>query len=484
MSTSPTKGLRRELRVTDAAAFSIGLIGPVGAMALLGVGAAGLLGSGATLAFLFAILGVALVAYGFVKLSQHIAHTGSVYALVGNTLGPRAGFVAGWALFGAYTTIGTGSTIEIALFSNKVLHGIGLGNATEWIWTAVIALAIVVALSFAEIRIITRVLLISELVGAALVALLSIFVLARVASGHAPGGQTLSWDFLTLPAGSGPGTVAAAAVFGFLAFAGFEGAAALGEETLNPRRDIPRAITIAVVVVGAFFLLTIVSQSIGYGTNPKGVKAFTGAASPYGDLATAYVGKAFAVLLDLVASISLFAITLGTLNGAARVSYALARDAGGPPRLTRLSRVGAPETTLFIVSTMVLCFMVGQRLAGTGVEDATFYWLTIGTIALLVAYAFATVGAFRFLFLARPRRAAAWQAVIPVLALCFVVYTIYRNVVGVTGPYRFFPYYVLGWLLIAVALALGVPGLGDRVRERLAQAGTEDAEHQSSLDVA
>ena len=94
-------GLRRELKVTDAAAFSIGLIGPVGAMALLGVGAAKILGPGATWAFVFAIVGVSLVAYGFVKLSRHISHTGSVYALVGRTLGPRAGFVAGCALFAA-----------------------------------------------------------------------------------------------------------------------------------------------------------------------------------------------------------------------------------------------------------------------------------------------------------------------------------------------------------------------------------------------
>ena len=44
----PAPGLKRELKVTDAAAFSVGLIGPVGVMALLGAGAAGILGPGAT----------------------------------------------------------------------------------------------------------------------------------------------------------------------------------------------------------------------------------------------------------------------------------------------------------------------------------------------------------------------------------------------------------------------------------------------------
>ena len=461
-------GLHRQLKVSDAAAFSIGLVGPVGGMALLGAGAAGLLGSGATWAFIFAIIGVGLVAYGFIKLSRFISHTGSVYALVGKTLGPQAGFIAGFALFGAYMTIGTGSTIEIALFFNPFLHGIHLmGPATEWIWTALVALAIVVALSFTEIRLITRVLLISELIGAGLVAILSVVILVRTGIGHAPGGQKLSLHFLSLPAGTGVSTIAGAAVFGFLAFAGFEGAAALGEETTDPKRDIPRAIRIAVTIVGAFFLLTIITQSLGYGTSPAGVKAFV-AGSPYGDLGGSYIGTAYGVTLNLVASISLFAITLGTINGAARVAYALARDAGGPKPLVKLSKSGAPVPMLIAISCAVLVFMVGQRLAGTGVEEATFYWLTLGTISLLVAYALATLGALRFLFFDGPRRAPQWQVVIPIAALAFVLYTIYKNVVGVSGPYRYFPLWVALWLILAAALVVGVPGLTGRVRQDLA----------------
>lgn len=464
-----TPGLRRELKVTDAAAFSVGLIGPVGAMALLGVGAAGLIGRGATWAFVFAIIGVSLVAYGFIKLSRHISSTGSVYALVGRTLGPRAGFVAGCALLTAYVTIGTGSTIEIALFLDKVLARVHLiGGSTEWMWTAVVALILVVALSLTEVRVITRVLLVCELAGAVLVAALSIVVLARVGLGHAPGGQTLSWDFLRLPSGTGIGTIAGAAVFGFLAFAGFEGAAALGEETVNPKREIPRALKITVVVVGAFFLLAIVGQAIGYGTGPAGVRAFAAAEDPYGTLAGTYIGPAMSVLLDLIASVSLLAITLGTVNGAARVGYALVRDAGVPGPLARLSKRGAPAGMIAALSAVILCLCLGQRLAEISVLDATFYSLTIGTIALLVAYGMATAGAFRFLFLDGEPRAPRWQGVVPVLALGLILYTIYKNVVGVEGAYRYFPYIVLAVLLAATVAVVAVPGLADRVRTRIA----------------
>lgn len=465
----PTGGLRRELRVVDAAAFSVGLIGPVGAMALLGVGAAGILGHAAPWAFIFAILAVVLVGYGFIKLSRYISHTGSVYALVGRTLGPRAGFVAGAVLVLAYAGIGTGSTIEIALFFDKVLAGIHLVGAgtSEWIWSALIALIVVVALSVAEVRVITKVLLYAELIGAVLVTVLSVVILVKAGTGHAPAGQHLGWDVFRLAPGTNAGTIAEAAVFGFLAFAGFEGAAALGEETMNPKHEIPRALKITIAVVGSFFLLTIIAQAVGYGATPDQIRAFSTADDPYGDLGTMFMGHAMGILLDLMASLSLFAITLGTVNGAARVLLALLRDAGVRGAPVRLTSKGSPIGAISIIVLIILCDVIGQRSAGSVALTATYYWLTLGTVALLVTYAMATLGSLRFLFFSGRARAPRWQMIIPILAFLLVLYTIYKNSVGVEGAYRLFPWVVLAVIAVATAIVHFVPGLAARVRAEL-----------------
>src|SRR5918911_3891857 len=354
-------GMHRQLRLVDAAAFSVGLIGPVGAIALLGTGAAGIIGRGVTLSFIFAVIGVVLVAYACIRLSQHIAHTGSVYALVGITLGPRAGFFAGWALLGAYTAIGTGSTIEIGLFAAQFLRDAGIAHVSEYVWLALIGLAIVCALAFNEIRVITRTLLASELAGVVLVTILSLVTLARLIFGHGPQGQTFNAHFLQLPPGAAVGTVASAAVYGFLAFAGFEGAAALGEETDNPKTEIPKAIRVAIIVVGAFYLLTAMAQSLGYGTSAAGVKAYQNG-FPFGDLGKSYIGSVYADLLILMATVSLIAISLSCASGAARIMYALSRDAAGPGRgLAVLSRHGQPARALIVVLTLIAAGLVGQR---------------------------------------------------------------------------------------------------------------------------
>lgn len=465
-SPAEPAALKRELKVADAAAFSIGLIGPVGVMALLGAGAAGLLGAGAVWAFIFALVAVALVAYGFVKLSRYIAHTGSVYATVGLTLGPRAGFLAGWALFFAYVTIGAGSGIEIGLFLNQLLADFGLAVELPWVWVAVAALALVLLLGSREVRVITRLLLIAELVGAVLVTVLNIVVLVKLGIGAAPQGLRLNWDFLSLPAGADVTLIAGAAVFGFLAFAGFEGAATLGEETDNPRRDIPRAFKIAIILVGAFYLLTAVAQSLGYGTDAAGVDRFASAGAPYGDLARDYVGIWLSAILTLMAILSLFAIFLGTLSGAARVAFALSRDTALIPRLSRLSKNGAPTTAIAVAVVLALIVIVGESLTGAAVLDATFWALTVGTIALLIAYVLATVGAIRFLFFRPGIHTPKWQILIPALALILVLYTIYKNVVGVAAPYSYFPYIVGAWLIIGFLVTLR-GGVRQRVQDAL-----------------
>src|ERR1700729_1003536 len=203
MENSPAPSgdkLHTELSLVDAAAFSVG---PVGAIGLLGTGAALIIGRAVTLSFVFAVIGVALVAYCFVKLSQHISHTGSVYALVGVTLGPRAGFFAGWALMGAYTAIGCGSTIEIGLFGQQFINNTFNTHISQWWWLALIGLGGGLAIWFNEIRIITRALLTSEVIGAILVTVLSIVILAKVIFSHGPEGQTFTIHFLVPPHGSG-----------------------------------------------------------------------------------------------------------------------------------------------------------------------------------------------------------------------------------------------------------------------------------------
>ena len=53
---------------------------------------------------------------------------------------------------------------------------------------------------------------------------------------------------------------------------------------------------------------------------------------------------------------------------------------------------------------------------------------TVGTLILLLVYALATIGAAKLLFFSGERRVAAWEVVVPFLALVVIGYTLFRNV--------------------------------------------------------
>jgi amino acid transporter len=87
--------LKRSLSVWQAVGLSVALMAPSMAANINPQGAISA-GRAIPLAFLIAAFGVLLVSYTFVRLCQYFHHSGSVYAFVGATLGPRAGVVAGW----------------------------------------------------------------------------------------------------------------------------------------------------------------------------------------------------------------------------------------------------------------------------------------------------------------------------------------------------------------------------------------------------
>src|ERR1700733_8486256 len=118
-------GLKRSLSVWQAVGLSLALMAPSMAANINPQGAIGA-GRAVPLAFLIAAVGVLLVAYTFVRLCQYYQHSGSVYAFVGATLGPRTGVIAGWGLAGTYVFYAVTTAGAAGIFAAQLLDPLGL----------------------------------------------------------------------------------------------------------------------------------------------------------------------------------------------------------------------------------------------------------------------------------------------------------------------------------------------------------------------
>ncbi len=108
---------RRTLPLWVAVALSVATVGPTLAMAGNGQGLAGMVGKAVPLVFVIGLVGVSLVGYSFVRLTRYLNHAGSAYALVGATVGPRAGFFSGFAMLGAYVGFSIGTLALTGAFA-------------------------------------------------------------------------------------------------------------------------------------------------------------------------------------------------------------------------------------------------------------------------------------------------------------------------------------------------------------------------------
>src|SRR5436190_7834858 len=286
--------LRRSLGFLGTVSVSVGVMAPTLAMSITGVGPARLIGRAGPLAYVLASLGVGLVAYGFVRLSSFVSHAGSVYAFVGRAVGPRAGLFTGWALLGTYIVFPPVSMIGVAVFGQAFLRDTGISSSAGWLPIAIVAWAVIWLLASRGVRNTARALLAVEGVSMALILILVAVIYVKLAAGSAPARRGLNSDWLHLPAGAHFSTVALAATFGFLSFAGFEAAGSFGEESGVPKRTIPRSIILAIAVGGVFYVVCEVAQTLGFGTSRAGVNAFVHSRAPLGELARTYVDRPLA----------------------------------------------------------------------------------------------------------------------------------------------------------------------------------------------
>jgi amino acid transporter len=430
---------------------SIGVMAPTLAVSITGVAAAGLLGRAATLAYVVAGIGVALVAYGFARLSAEFASAGSVYAFVGGALGPGAGFVAGWALLGTYLIFPVVSISAIAIFGQAFLRSTGIAAHAAWLPLALVGWALVWLIASRSILTAARTLLLFEVASVALIVVVMAIIVGKLAFGGAPEGRGLTGEVFDLPPGTSLSTLALASTFGFLSFAGFESAGSLGEESTEPRRMVPRSMAVAIGFGAVFYVLCVAVQTLGFGTDAAGVRAFAASPAPLGELATTYVGSGMADALDLAAIISAVGAGLGCASVAARMLYALSRDRLLDPRLSAVSSTGAPAGGLAFVMVLDLLILVIFGAAGGKPFDVFFYFATIGTLSLLAMYAMTNVAALRFL----GSRGARAELVLPLAGIAVAGYVLYHHIWPVpASPYDAFPYVVAAWLAVGVAVAV------------------------------
>ncbi len=484
------------LRVWDAVGQSVGLLALIMALAITTNQIATFAGPAAPLAYLIAGLGSLCLAYVFIRFTRAIASAGSIYTYVAKGLGPEAGFIGGWLYAGAFT-FGVSFTLAIASFYTSVFlsEQFNTDLTPDWFWIFLVGVVLLFLFAFFDIRFSTRTQLLVTLVG--IIAVL-VVVFAILFKGGNGGLSSEPFSPNAVPGGfpGGFSSLFFAVIFGFTAFGGFESAAALGEESVNPRRAIPRAILVSILVAVVFFVLTTYAFSVGYGADAKGALAWATDAAPLDTLANQYVSSTLAKIIDALVAIDAFIASLAGLNLASRILFAMGRDRGLPSVFGRShARFKTPWVAIVfaLVITIILGAWPGQTMESLGgaalPKPLPFAFFLAGTATLGILGAYALVALSGLGFFQRVKGGGLhviWQVLFPLIAILIVGAALISSFAPLspapplTAPASYGPYIFSGWLVLGIILVAVVrnvnPALVNKFGQIVAGAGEESTE--------
>ncbi|MCW2843065.1 MAG: amino acid exporter, family [Nocardioides sp.] len=388
------------LNVAQGAALTVGAVLGTGVISLPAL-AAREAGPASLVAWLALILLSVPLAATFAALGARHPDGGGVSTYARRAFGPRAATVVGWCF---YFAIPLGAPPAAGFAGAYVADSMGGGRRTQLLSVAAL-ICVVALLNWYGVRVSGRVQL-----GIATVLGLLLLVATLVSLPHA------STANLSPFAPHGWAAVGSAAALLVWAFAGWEAVTSLSSDYRDPARDITRATTIAVGVVGVLYLgvafATVAVLGEGAGLAPLSdllVLGFGEAARP--------VTAVVAVLLSLGAMNAYFA-------GGARLGAALGRDGSLPFWLARGSSAGeVPRRSLVVVTVSALGCLVVVAVSGMAVESS----LLLVTGAFTLVYVVGTAAAIRLL----PRSTWVWRgAVVSFVATLALLGLTGRNMVA------------------------------------------------------
>ncbi len=448
--TPAAPGLQRGiLTIPNAVALSAAAMAPVLAVVLNAPAAASAAGAALPLSFLIAFIACALVGNTVVQFSRKLPSAGSFYTFNRAGLGPAAGFFTGWLFWIGYAILAPGLFTAFGAFVHDYLL-VTFAIDVHWWVCSMAGMAVVFALSVRSIKASVNVDLALLVVEVLVFLLLGIIAIATAGSGNS---QTY---FTTSVAPAGVAGVGVGVVFGILSFIGFDAAATLGDETKNPRRSIPLAITGALGAVGLFYVLMMYALAAGYGLNdPAKLAAFLTDANPFVTLA-ARVTPRMLHLVELAAIAGLFSCFLAIHNTTVRVMFAMGRDGILPSSMGKIHATWYSPLRAIIAQTLftvVIGTGVGLWL-GPGATGAYGFCGTIGTVAIVIVYLMSNIALMRY-FWTHPERTVLTHVVVPTLGVAVLIYPLY----SVANPLQLYPFnlvpiIVLAWVLAGLVLYL------------------------------
>jgi APA family basic amino acid/polyamine antiporter len=352
-----TTELSRNLTLLHVTMMGVGMM--IGAGVFIGVGnSIGIAGPGGVI-LTFALNGIIALftAMSYAELSSAIPKAGGAYNFARIAFGRGTSFLAGWMEWFASSVAGSLYAVTFALYTIHYLTQLGIINVSgqqlillEKTAAALIAgfFIIINYRGASETGTLGAIFTLGQTVTLAFIALVGIITViaepARLANFQPflPNG----WDKLLITMG-----------FTYVAFEGFEVIAQAGDEVVEPRRNLPKAMLYSILIVvftyiGVAFAAIVAVRDVG---QPAWLWIGSHGGKGFGEAISRLMPSFGSILVTITVIFASTSALNATIYSATRASYALGRDNMLPPIFSKLHiKRRTPHIALMFTAAIVI----------------------------------------------------------------------------------------------------------------------------------
>ncbi len=446
-------------------------------------------GISASAGFLFATIVLTIFAVGFVSMARYITTAGAFYGFISQGLGQLWGMASGLIAAVAYIIFEASLIGGFSYFASEyVLKPAGIN--VNWMIIAAIGIIIIAVLTYYSVTLAAGVLGVTLVLEVLLLGALGLSVLFKGGPDGYMFGEIVPPQnaFTSLPedafgTGVAAGVAAIGIFFAFWSWVGFETTAVYGEESKNPKRNVPIATMIAVIGLGLFYTFMSWMVVVGNGA-AKSVEVSAGAAPVdlWLGLVDANLGGFMVLAYKILLVVGSFACAMAFHNAASRYIFAMGRESASGFLRRSIGSVnakhGSPATASFVQSgiTLVLCILfllfTNVYIEGEAVPELVPYvnvyglLALIGTAMILIVQTITSFAVISFFWVKKVHKGNVIATLIcPILGAIGMLYALWllwsnRNfAAGLAADslvFTLMPLYVIGLLIIGFGYAAWV----------------------------
>ncbi|RJS62563.1 APC family permease [Bacillus sp. PK3_68] len=395
--------LKRTLTLAPLVLFGLAYMTPMISFGIYGVLAEATSGL-VPIAYLVALIAMLFTAYSYGKMVKAYPVSGSAYTYTRKSIHPNLGFLVGWAVLLDYLFL----PMVIWLIGSVYLQA-AFPTVPVWIWVLSF-IVITTLINLIGIRTTSRVNFLMMVFQFLVILLFIIFSTVSLMSGEGMG--TLFSASAFIHSDMSFSLVLAGASVACYSFLGFDAVTTLSEETIDPKKTIPRAIFLVALIGGGIFVITSYFIYLVYPDFTK----FQNIDSAGFEIAALVGGNLFSAIFLAGMITAQFASGLSAQASAARLLFAMGRDNVLPKKIFGFihPRFSTPVLNLFTIAIIALLALKMDIATSTSFINfgafVTFIFVNLSVIGHYYFKKGLRSGKHAFSYLVLPLIGAAFDA--------------------------------------------------------------------------